>query len=371
MLSLEQISDAFHARVGIGVLNDKTITIELSQPVPYFLDQLALAVCSPVYKPSVEGWILDEHEKNRIIQDGWYTTKPPPMSQRVWVSVDEDSGRIQQQYYWARPGTLVCNGPFILEDWRYKRDMWLARNPYYHSPEITTIDTMQGITISDANTSVLAFEGGQIDWLSSVNVEYQSDMLKQKSIGERTNIHAFPTFGTDFYSFNCCPTLSNGLRNPFSIAGVRRAFVLATNRETIVAHATRLHEPTVNSFVPPNSIVGYGEVFGLEFDPVRAADELAMAGWKDRDGDGLVEDSNGNPFPIIDLLYTTNTPRYKWISLELRDQWRRHLGVSVELRGTDNKFLWLLEAGGMATMAIRLRSLMCLDRTTGITIEDM
>jgi oligopeptide transport system substrate-binding protein len=38
------------------------------------------------------------------------------------------------------------------------------------------------------------------------------------------------------------------------------------------------------------------------------------------------------------LLYTTNTPRYKWISLELRDQWRKVLGVRVELRGTDNKF---------------------------------
>jgi oligopeptide transport system substrate-binding protein len=51
-----------------------------------------------------------------------------------------------------------------------------------------------------------------------------------------------------------------------------------------------------------------------------------------------VEDVDGNPFPVIDLLYTTNTPRYKWISLELRDQWKKHLGVTVQLRGTDNKF---------------------------------
>ena len=47
---------------------------------------------------------------------------------------------------------------------------------------------------------------------------------------------------------------------------------------------------------------------------------------------------DGKTFPVIDLLYTTNTPRYKWMSLELRNQWRKNLGVIVALRGTDNKF---------------------------------
>ena len=112
----------------------------------------------------------------------------------------------------------------------------------------------------------------------------------------------------------------------------------ATNRDDIVSHATRLHEPTVTSFVPPHSIEGYGEVHGLAFDSDAAKESLASAGWTDRDGDGMVEDEHGNPFPSIDLLYTTNTVRYKWIALELRDQWRRVLGVNVELRGTDNKF---------------------------------
>ena len=338
VLSLAQISTMFNELVGIKVLGEKTIQIQLEKPVPYFLDQLALAVCSPVYRPAVEGWDLGEEETLSLVEGGWFSVQPPPMSKRTWISIDENSGRIKQQYYWARPGSLVSNGPFVLEDWRYKRDMWLVRNPYYHSPELTSIDSIQGITISDANTSVLAFEGGQVDWLNGVNVDYQSDMLKQKADGNRSNIHAFPTFGTDFFSFNCRPVLSDGSLNPFSIPCVRRAFVLATDRNSIVTHATRLHEPVVNSFVPPNSIAGYGAVHGLGFDPVAAVEELASGGWEDRDGDGQVEDIHGNPFPAIDLLYTTNTSRYKWVSLELRDQWEKTLGVPVELRGTDNKF---------------------------------
>ena len=338
IFTIEEIEEEFNNRVGIVVKDNKTISVELTRPVPYFLDMLALAVCSPVYKPAVEGWNVDGIQHNSIVADGWQSINPPSLSNRRWIAVDSVSGRIQQQYYWARPKTLVCNGPFVLDAWRYKRDMWLTRNPHYHSPSNTSIDSIQGITVADANTSVLAFEGGQVDWLSSVNVDYQPDMLNEKKDGTRTNIHAFPTFGTDFFSFNCRPVLSNGNKNPFSIASVRRAFVLATNRKTIVKHATRLNEPVVNSFVPPNSIVGYGNVDGLVFNPENAKKELKLAGWEDRDGDGIVEDIDGNPFPTIDLLYTTNTPRYKWISLELRDQWRKVLGVRVELRGTDNKF---------------------------------
>jgi len=338
VLTMEEIVDAFNNTVGIRVMDDLTIQIELVQQVPYFLDQLALAVCSPVFRPSVEGWRVDDATRRKIIDNGWHTVTPPPMSDRGWISIDEQSGRIKQQYLWARPDSLIGNGPFVLSRWRYKRDMRLTRNPYYHDPALTTIDSIQAITIADANTAVLAFETGQVDWLSGVNVDYQSDMLDQKKAGTRDNIHAFPTFGTDFFSFNCRPFLVNKNQNPFHKAAVRRAFVLATDRDAIVKHATRLLEPTTSSIVPPQSIAGYKTVEGLGFDPTRAIKELAAAGWSDRDGDGFIEDKEGNPFPVIDLLYTTNTSRYKWISLELRDQWRRVLGVQVELRGTDNKF---------------------------------
>jgi oligopeptide transport system substrate-binding protein len=335
--SLQEIERRFNDMVAIDIVDAYTLNITLVKPVPYFLDQVALAVCSPVYKPAVEGWEMSEAVQKRVIKDGWFSVPPQEIENKRWISVNE-GGRIEQQYFWARPEFMVTNGPFVLDQWRYKRDMWLVRNPYYHSPEITSLDTMQGITIADANTAVLAFEGGEVDWLSSVNVSYQSDMLAQKANGERSNIHAFPTFGTDFFSFNCRPLLNNGEKNPFSDPMVRRAFVFATNRDTIVKHATRLNEPTVTSFVPPDSIVGYGAVLGLGFDENRAVEELTKAGWEDIDGDGNVEDASGNPFPTIDLLYTTNTPRYKWISLELRNQWKKTLGVNVELRGTDNKF---------------------------------
>lgn len=337
-LSIEQVAEVFEEMVGVTALDANTLRVELEQPVPYFLDQLALAVCSPVYKPSVEGWIVDPKVSEKMRTAGWHTVNPPTMSDRKWISIDETTGRLNQKHTWARPTTLVCNGPFVLESWRYKRDMRLVRNPFFHSPEQSTLDSIEAITIADTNTAIMAFESGGADWLNGVNADYQADMLEQQARGERTNIHAFPTFGTDFFSFNCRKKLHNGSVNPFHDASVRRAFVFATERSAIVKHATRLLEPTVSSFVPPQSIDSYETVVGIGFDADRAISELHSAGWVDRDGDGLIENESGELFPVVDVLYTTNTPRYKWVALELRAQWQKRLGVRVELRGTDNKF---------------------------------
>ena len=180
IVSSKELQQQFNDLVGIRVIDEFTIEITLNQPVPYFTDQIALAVCSPVYRPAVEGWILSKQEEAAIIAQGWYNVEPPTIENCRWLTLDKNNGRFQYQYYWARPGTLVSNGPFELDVWRYKRDMLFVRNPYYHSQDNLAIDSIKAITMADSNTAVFAFENGEVDWLSSVNVDYQSDILEEK-----------------------------------------------------------------------------------------------------------------------------------------------------------------------------------------------
>ncbi|MDG2054038.1 MAG: peptide ABC transporter substrate-binding protein [Phycisphaerales bacterium] len=365
----QQAQQRFVDTVGLEAPDDHTLVIKLEQPIPYFLDLIAFGVCNPVHRPTVEGWTLTPEETQQLASSGWHRIETPAFEERRWFDIDDVTGRLQQKHDWGRPDFHVANGPYCLDQWRYKRDMRLERNPYYHTPEMVQADTVQAMTIEDTNTAVLAFESGTLDWLSDVNAEYQADMLAQRRAyeeryaveikdlmdrgvsldealgqmpdpqdGERRNIHVFPTFGTDFWSFNCRPTLVDGKPNPFANAAVRRAFALAVDKQAITSKVTRLNEPIVTTLIPPGSIPGYDNPTGLPHDPQRARDELAAAGWEDRDGDGIIENEAGEPFPVVDLLWTTNTDRYKWIALELRDQWQRELGVSIELRGTDNKF---------------------------------
>ncbi len=359
----------FDEVAGLEAVDDRTIRIKLKTPTSYFLDLVAFGVFYPVYRPCVEGWVVDDPKQQQIAEQGWKHISPPPFTKRRFVRLNPDTAQIEQKHSWTKPGELVSNGPYLLTDWRYKRVFRIERNPYYHSQEIILNDSVAVTSIEDINTSILAFESGRIDWLTDVGAEYQPDMLAERFAyeeqhavelksnmdrgmsldeaiaalpepeqGKRRNIHSFPTFGTDFYSFNCRPKLADGRDNPFADARIRRAFVLSVDKQSIVEKVTRLNEPVTTTLVPIGSIPGYVSPQGLPYDLDRAREEFKNAGWEDRDGDGLVENAEGENFPIIDLLYSSNTVRYKNISIALRDMWQRALGVRIELRGKDSKF---------------------------------
>ncbi len=360
----------FRDAVGIDIIDDHTLRLTLERPTPYFLDLLCFGPFNPVYRPCVEGWRMDDAARQAVIERGWHTIEPPPFDRRTFVSLHPISGRLEQLHEWTKPGVLVTNGPLILTDWRYKRGIRLERNPHYHSPERVKCGSVAVVSISDPNTAILAFKRGDVDWVSEVAVDYQPDLIDQlerylarhrseldrllatglsmdealaqlpppeAGRGERRDIHILPTFGTDFYSFNCRPLLADGRNNPFHDARVRRAFVASVDRHAIVTQVTRLNEPVATALTPPRSIPGYDVPDGLGYDPPYAREQLKQAGWLDRNGDGLIENERGEPFPIVDLLYSTNTSRYRDISLALRDMWQRELGVRVELRGKENK----------------------------------
>lgn len=347
----------FEETVGIRALDRHTLEVRLDLPMTFFGDLICFGPFFPVHQPTVEGWPDDAE-----------TT--PPFSERRWVNLNATTGRFEQRHEWARPAYHVGNGPYLLAEWRYKRDLRLERSPTFHDQELIRNDSVLALTIEDTNTAVLAFESGRVDWLAEVSTEYEADMVAQLDAyleahaeviererargrdladilaelpaptdGQRRNIHVFPTFGTSFFSFNCRDA-SRGApeNNPFTDARVRRAFTMAIDKQSIVDRVTRMREPVATTLIPPGSIPGYQSPAGLPFDIERARRELADAGWEDRDRDGFIEDESGAPFPVVDLLYTTNLPRYRWVCLNLKSQWEAALGVRVELRGVETKF---------------------------------
>ncbi|MCH8822252.1 MAG: peptide ABC transporter substrate-binding protein [Planctomycetes bacterium] len=359
----------FDEVTGLEAVDEHTLRVKLARPTSYFLDLAAFGIYYPVYRPCVEGWVVDNSVQKKITEQGWINLTPPPFEQRRFVKLNPDTARIEQKHGWTKPAELVSNGPYLLTDWRYKRIFRIERNPYYHSQEMIQNDSVAVTSIEDINTAILAFESGRIDWLTDVGAEYEPDMLAERLAfekqyadelkakmdlgmsldeaiaelpkpepGQRRNIQSFPTFGTDFYSFNCRAKLADGRDNPFADARIRRAFVLSVDKQSIVENVTRLNEPVTTTLVPIGSIPGYVSPQGLPYDLDRAREEFKNAGWEDRDGDGLVENAQGENFPIIDLLYSSNTVRYKNMSIALRDMWQRALGVRIELRGKDSKF---------------------------------
>ncbi len=366
----EEAERRFAETVGVRAVDDRTLEVTLDWPAPYALDVLAFGVFLPVHRPTVEGWPLNDEQRARFRERGWRDEDCPPFEQCAFVSLDAATGRLMQKHEWTKPGSIVTNGPYVVTRWRYKRDMRLEANPFYHSPNSVKCKSIDIPSLPDANASILAYESGVLDWHTDAAIEYQADMIAQQRAyeqrhaselasllaqgmskdealarlpepiagKERRDLHVLPAFGTDFYSFNCRPALASGAENVFADARVRRAFAMAVDKRAITEQVTRIGEPVANVLVPRGAIEGYESPGGLSFDPGAARALLAEAGWHDRNGDGTIENAAGASFPTVEILYSTNSPRYRNISLALRDMWQRELGVRIELRGLETKF---------------------------------
>ena len=327
--------------VGVRTPDARTIEVDLVQPTPYWPSILAFPTLFPVHRPTLE----------------------------AHLSIDGGTGRVKLDPKWLKPGTLVSNGPMMVTDWRYKRGMRFEPNPHHWNRDAARPASVELRPIEDSNTAVLAFQSGDVDWISDLTVEYRADMadeqrawlerhapqwralresglddaaamaaLPEPGPGERRDVHVLPAFGTDFWNFNCRPALADGRPNPFADARVRRAFARAVDKRAITEKVTRLRERVAGSLVPAGAFDWYEPPAGLAHDPDAARAELAAAGWSDRDGDGRVEDSQGRRFPVVDILYMTGNPRTRDNALAMAQMWRETLGVECELRGKDGKF---------------------------------
>jgi oligopeptide transport system substrate-binding protein len=337
---LEEAWTHFDETVGLKAVDDRTLVVTLDEPIAYFLELCAFGVLSPVHPPTVESF----------------------------VSLNPDTGLLEQEHGWTKPGIHVGNGPYQLARWRYKRDLRIERNPHYWNPGMAAADTVEIRCIQDPNTTALAFQAGTVDWVTDLLTDYRADMADQsmdyqashaerlrellddgmsmdESLArlpepghrERRDVHVVPAFGTFYFSFNCRETLGNGRPNPLADPGVRRALALSIDKERIIDRVLRTGERLASTLVPPDSIVGYESPSGIGFDPDRARRELAAAGWKIREGETVVTNEEGEPFPTIDLLYSTNNPRYRDMGSAMRDMWSKHLGLETAPRSKDSK----------------------------------
>jgi len=332
----------FDETVGLNAPDPHTLIVTLNNPTPYMLDLFAFGVFCPVHPTSVE-------------QD---------------VTYDPNTGMMNQKFGWAKPPRLICNGPYVLTRWRYKRDMRMDRNEHYWNQDAIQADSVLSLSIEEPSTAVLAFETGSLDWLSDVSgVDYRPDMLEQArkyrqrnagrftqlendglgyneimailakesppQPGERNDIHAFSAYGTYFYNFNCMEQLPDGRPNPFHDAKVRRAFAMTINKQDIVSRVTRLNQKVASTFIPPGSIPDYKSPQGVGHDPDAARLLLKEAGWSLNPEGQLTNTTDQRPFPIVEILYSTGQD-HEDIAQAIGFMWQRDLGVETSLVGKES-----------------------------------
>jgi peptide/nickel transport system substrate-binding protein len=135
------------------------------------------------------------------------------------------------------------------------------------------------------------------------------------------NVYSQPSLGYSYIGYN--------LQNPlFQDKRVRQAMTYAINREEIVQYVLYGLGTVANGPFPSHLWYSNPHVKPLPYDPVKARQLLAEAGWKDSDGDGIL-DKAGKPFRFKLITNSGNDTRRDVGVLAQRAF--RELGIDVKL----------------------------------------
>ena len=167
----------------------------------------------------------------------------------------------------------------------------------------------------------LELKSGGLDYKGLSPIQYQRQ-TQDRFFSDSYQKFRYPAFGYTYLGYN--------LKDPrFADVRVRRALTMAINRQSVIDGVLLgLGEIATGPF-PPESWAYNPEVTPLPYDPAQAQALLAEAGWKDTNGDGLL-DKDGRPFAFTILTNQGNDERKK--SAEIVQGDLKALGVNVEIR---------------------------------------
>jgi oligopeptide transport system substrate-binding protein len=265
--------------VGVRVVDDRTLVIELEHPTPYFLE-------------------MHMHQ-------AWYPVH--------LATIEAHGDMAQRGTPWTRAGNHVGNGPFRLTAWWPNERLEVVRNEHYWGREQVALDGIVFYPIDDLQTEERSFRTGKIQMTSEVPTDKVATYQQENP----EVLHIDPYLGVYFYRLNTT-------RAPFNDARVRQALSLATDREEIVRNVTKSGQRAAFHYVPPG-IPGYTSDPKLSFNPDRARMLLEEAGYP-----------NGEGMPPVEILYNTSE-NHKRIAEAIQQMWRTHLGVDVQLVNQDWK----------------------------------
>ncbi|NOX44458.1 MAG: ABC transporter substrate-binding protein [Caldiserica bacterium] len=207
----------------VEAVDAHTVRFQLKEPVPYFLAILAQADSAIVPKPRT-GEPLGEHP--------------------------------------------VGTGPFRFVEWRPGDRIVLERNPDYYMPEIPRVDRVSFRFIPDGAARALALQAGDVD--IAVDIPYQTAKALEGN----------PAFTVVSGPMNLVQILAiNNARTPFADLRVRQAIAHAIDREKIIELVALGYATPIGGPIPPG-MPYYVDLTDLyPYDPERARELLAEAGY--------------------------------------------------------------------------------------------
>lgn len=258
--------------LGVRALDERRLEIRLNAPTPYLLGLLTHSTTYAVHRP----------------------------------------GAGTQDERFARPGKLVSNGAYRLDEWVVQSHVRLRKNPNYWDAANTTIEEVWYYALENPDTELKRYRADEIDITSAL--PYQQLSWIRENLGDQLVVS--PYLGSYYFGFNLT-------RPPFRNApGLRKALTLAIDRDILTTRIAGTGEIPAYNWVPPvanyrSPVPEWADWSQVERN-AEARRLYAAAGY-----------SAENPLRI-EILYNTNE-NHKRMSVAIASMWKQVLGVETSL----------------------------------------
>ncbi|WP_457601102.1 ABC transporter substrate-binding protein [Hydrogenivirga sp.] len=263
--------------------------------------------------------ILPKHKLEKFVKEGSFNT--------AW-NVNTD------------PREIVGTGPWVIKEYIKGQRVLYERNPHYYGRDengerLPYIERKVGVIVSDPDTALLKFKNGEVDYigLRPQDIQHIAKM-------ERKNLKVYDlgsTPSTTFLVFNQNPSakIPKYKLKWFQNRLFRVAISHAIDREGICylvynGLARPLYTP-ITEANRPYYLEGYYPSF--DYDLGRARELLESIGFKDRDGDGILEDPEGNDLKFTLITNAGNKER-ETIGNIIKEDLKK-IGIEVHFQPID------------------------------------
>ncbi|HEY2810150.1 MAG TPA: peptide ABC transporter substrate-binding protein [Rhabdochlamydiaceae bacterium] len=264
--------------LGVRVVDDKTLEVELEHSAPYFLELVAFPAFFPV------------NARFEAVNPNWAQSA----------------------------ASYVCNGPFRLREWKHSDRIVVEKNSTYWDAHAVELKELEIVVVNDEDTALKMFEKKELDWtgspLSTLPVESINALRKQNILKTKEML------ATYFIRVNTEHSLLKDAR-------IRRALAMAIDRKEIVEHVTQGNQIPATGLVPLS--------FGLQEEPYFTDGAIPEA------RSLFLESMNAlqvdkKAFEELTLFYSA-TQRNHLIAQAVQQQWNKVFGIRVKLESCENK----------------------------------
>jgi peptide/nickel transport system substrate-binding protein len=213
----------------------------------------------------------------------------------------------------------VGTGPYVFKGWKTGEKVVLEANPEYFEGR-PYINRVVYRVIPDQSTIFLELKARNIDSAGLTPIQYRRQT-------------EYPAFQKNFnkyrYVANAYAYLGFNLRDPrFQDRRVRQAMAYAIDKQEIVDGVLLgLGRPAVGPY-KPGTWWYRDDLQPYPYDPDRAKALLAEVGWKDTNGDGLL-DKDGQPFRFT--IRTNQGNQVRQQTAEIIQRRLRAIGIDVQI----------------------------------------